>query len=358
MRREGEHDIVVVGAGPSGSYAAMRCAEMGLDVLLLDRYAFPRDKACGGVVGEAAVRLIGSDVLDIMEREGAGNALFWEYEPIGYVNRREYFFTRRKFDHYLVQRAVAAGAGLQEGVRVTGLARRPDGVTILVDGGGWDARLVIGADGTNSVVGRAVGLWQHRDNTKYASIKAEIPVTRSQAKRLDIEDPPKQNSYFFRDLMGFAWLIPNNGQLNAGYGCTMSKANGLRSRFLRFLKHFGLPPVDVRGAQIPYLPLPRVYAERVLLTGDAGGFVNPWTGCGIDDGLMASERAAMVAKMACDGDDFSLPMLRRFQDLSRRHLRHIRWRGQSIKVLDRITPPDYAFPSWVKYVVKQAARWA
>ena len=336
----------------------MRCVEKGLDVLMLDSATFPRDKACGGVVGETAVRMIGSDVLSLLEREGRENELFWDWSPIGRINSHLYFFKRRKFDHYLVQRAIAAGAKLLENRRVTRVDVRPDKVVVEANGEKHEARLAIGAEGTNSIVGRAIGLSHHDGPYKYASIKAEIDLPPEKIEELGVDNPPHQNTYFFSDVAGFAWIVPNHGSINAGYGAMMRHANGLRQRFFDFLKQLDLPPQDVRGAQIPYLPMRRVYADRVLLTGDAGGFVNPWTGCGIDDGLEASERAAEVAKRAADRGNFSAASLREFQKASRDHLRWIEGRGRWMKALDLLLPIGSRFPWWARYVVRLTAGWA
>jgi len=352
------HDVLVVGAGPAGSWAAKRCADRGLDVLLLDAAKFPRDKACGGVVGDTAVRLIGPDVLSILEREAHTNRLFYDWKPILDVAAHMYFFKRRKFDAYLVRRAEAAGATLLEGRRVTRVDVRPDKVVAVAGGEAFGARLAVGAEGTNSVVGRAIRQSHHDGACKYASIKAEVDLTSEAIRGLGVDDPPHQNTYFLPDLVGFGWLLPNDGSVNAGYGAFVRHASGLRERFYDFLAHLGIPPNDVRGAQIPYLPTRRVYADRVMLTGDAGGFVNPWTGCGIDDGIEASERLADVAKLAADTGDFTANTLRRYQEASREQRKWIQARGRWMKALDLIMPVGKPFPRWVKYVVKATARWA
>ena len=353
------HDVIVAGAGPSGAHAARRCAEQGLDVLVLDAATFPRDKACGGIVSEAAVRLVGPDVLTVAEREAVGNDLFYDWRRIGRLDVRVHCFKRRRFDHHLVRKAVAAGAELREGRRVTGVAVRPDRVVVAADGEAHEASLVIGADGTNSVVGRSVGL-SHRDGPwRYASIRAEVDLPPEGIAALGIEDPtPHQNTYFFSDLVGFGWVVPNAGSVNAGLGATVRHAGRLRERFLGFLQRLGLPPADVRGGQLPYRPLPRVYADRVLLTGDAGGFVDPWTGCGIEDGIEASERAAAVARLAADRGDFTANTLRAFQEASEDHLRRLRRRARCVQAVDLAMPVGAPFPRWVRHVVTVAARLA
>ncbi len=101
------------------------------------------------------------------------------------------------------------------------------------------------------------------------------------------------------------------------------------------------------------MTLRRIYSERVLLTGDAGGFVNPWTGAGIDEGIVASANAAVVCKEAVDSQDFSAERMSRFQRLCAEQMRRISWRGSWVKVLDRIMPMDAEFPFWVRFLVRR-----
>src|SRR5881628_2676527 len=243
-------EVVVVGAGPAGSYAAMRCAERGLDVLMLDSARFPRDKACGGVVGERTMSNVGGDIASILEREGHTNDLYYDWEPIGTVESHLYFFKRRRLDHYLVQRAQAAGAELLEGRRVTRVQVLPDRAVVEANGDRYEADLVIGADGTNSVVGRSIGMSHHAGDAKYASMKAEVALPAEKIEALGVDDPPHQNTYFFSDLFGFAWIVPNDGAVNVGYGALVRHASRLRARFMGFLGRMEIPPQDVRGAQI------------------------------------------------------------------------------------------------------------
>jgi geranylgeranyl reductase family protein len=347
------HDIIVVGAGPSGSCAAMECAEAGLRVLLLDRDRFPRDKACGGVVGESTVRIFGKDILSVRECEATRNDFFYDWEHIGHIDKREHFFKRRKLDRYLVQRAIESGAELREAVLATGVTISSDKAVVHTTAGDFEAQIVIAADGMSSAIGHSLGLTQHDDRCRYASMKAEVDVTPQKASELGVMDPTRQQTHFFSDLMGFAWVIPNNGSVNAGYGSTIDKSKGLKERFCKFLGHLGLEPQLVRGGQIPLMTIRRVYAERVLFTGDAAGFVNPWTGAGIDQGVMASEKAAVVCKAAFESRDFSAENMSTYQMLCAAQVRRTNWRGSWIKALDCLIPRGTIFPFWFKFLVKR-----
>ena len=329
----------------------MKCADAGLSVLLLDREKFPRDKACGGVVGESTISIFGKELLSLCECHAAKNDFFFNWERIGRIDKTEYFFKRRVLDHYLVGRAVESGAVMREGVQATGVTILKNMAVVHTTAGDFETGIVIGADGFGSTIGRSVGL-VHRDlKCRYASMKAEINITPQKGCQLGIMEPPRQQTHFFSDLMGFAWVIPNKGSVNVGYGSTVDRSQGLRERFNRFLGHLDLQPHLVKGGQIPFMTIRQPCTERVLLTGDAAGFVNPWSGAGIDQGVIASEKAAIVCREACDSHDFSAEKMSMYQKLTEAQVRRNNWRGSWIKALDNIFPHGASFPSWFKLFI-------
>lgn len=345
-------DVIVIGAGPSGSHAARRCAQLGLDVVVFDRAAFPREKPCGGVVGERTFDLIGREAVAAMDVVGKGGDVYYDGILLGRSTHPEYYCRRRTFDHYLLERALEAGAGFRARTRVRTLEVSDSGVRVCTSGGDFEARIVVGADGVNSVAARGAGLSTLGEDSRYAALRAEVPVTAAKARELGVTDPPRQATHFFPDLFGFAWVVPLRGAVNVGMGATVDKAAGLRGRFSEFLAQLGLESRNIGGAQIPYLPPPRVWAPRLLLTGDAGGFVDPWTGCGIEAGILASERAAQVCHEAVERDDFSSAQMARYGALTRGQLDGIRRRGQWIKFADRMVSPGQRFPFWVEFVLR------
>ncbi len=345
-------DVIVVGGGPSGSHAARRCAELGLDTLLVDRAHFPRDKPCGGVVGESAFRLLGPGALSQMEVVGEGGDVYYDFELLGRSTHIEHYCRRRTFDAYLLGRAADAGAEIREGVRVTGAAFGDERAIVHTDAGDVSGRAVIAADGVSSAVARSAGLSLMRSDSRYAALRAELPVSPARARELGICDPPRQATHFFSDLFGFAWVVPLRGAVNVGMGASVDKGAGLRARFARFLHDLDLEGGPAKGAQIPYLPPPRVWGNRLLLTGDAGGFVDPWTGCGIEAGLAASDKASLVCRFAADASDFSAELLSLYGAVTRSQVNGIRWRGRWVKFADRLVEPDPRFPFWVQFVVR------
>ncbi|MBI5628307.1 MAG: FAD-dependent monooxygenase, partial [Candidatus Rokubacteria bacterium] len=128
------HDVIVVGGGPGGSTAAWRLAAAGLRPLVLDAAVFPRVKLCAGWVTPQALNDLEIDPekypltiqpfsAGALAFEGARHETRWE-RPASYG------IIRREFDHYLLERAAAAGADVRWGIRVTGVAAGPAGARV------------------------------------------------------------------------------------------------------------------------------------------------------------------------------------------------------------------------------------
>src|SRR6266850_3998420 len=143
QRRGDAFDVIVVGGGPGGSTAAWRLAKLGLRPLVLDAAVFPRVKICAGWVTHEALGDLDVDPdkypltiqpfdLCVLEFEGARHETAWR-RPASYG------IIRREFDHYLLERAAAAGADVRWGVRVKQVSSGPAGVRIETDRGLFEA---------------------------------------------------------------------------------------------------------------------------------------------------------------------------------------------------------------------------
>ncbi|MFC1870615.1 NAD(P)/FAD-dependent oxidoreductase [Chloroflexota bacterium] len=160
-------DVIVVGAGPAGSAAAKRCAESGLDTLILEKRKLPRDKVCSGMImGPVAHELIKQEFGDIPESvlsqpERLNGYIF--HVPGAGSQKLDNFTLltwRRNLDYWMSQQAAAKGARIWPGARVTGLRAKERAFLVEVekDGGSHEleTRFVIGADGVASFVRRAL----------------------------------------------------------------------------------------------------------------------------------------------------------------------------------------------------------
>jgi geranylgeranyl reductase family protein len=304
-------DLAIVGAGPAGTAAAITAARQGLDVVVIDKARFPRDKCCGDGLTTGALRLLeslGFDPSHVPSWTPVGSA--WVRSPSG--RTVEFPFPtgqglygavapRVELDAALVDRARACGAKVHDGHAL--LAARDDehGVTLEVDGlGPLDARFVIGADGMWSplrkLLGHAVdgylGEW-HAFRQYFEN------VTGSGSERLWV--------WFDADLLpGYAWSFPlPGGRANVGFGLLRDGNRRIADMKTLWPELLAQPHVvEALGpaarpiarhlawpipARVDDIPLAR---GHVLYVGDAAAATDPMTGEGIGQALLTGLLAA------------------------------------------------------------------
>jgi menaquinone-9 beta-reductase len=322
-------DVLVVGAGPAGSSTALRLAQAGLDVLLLEKSAFPREKVCGDGLTPRAVKQLVSMGIPVEAEDGwypnkglriigGGVRLELDWPELSSYPGFGLVRSRRGFDETLARAAQKAGARLLEGVTVTGpvldeVDGRITGVTARPSEGGtertYSARLVVAADGNSSRLSLAMGLAKRADRplgvavrTYYASPRHADDYLESWLELWDSG----------RLLPGYGWIFGmGDGTSNVGLGLLNTSAAFQHTDYRGLLKRWlaGLPAgwgfteenrtEPVRGAALPmgFNRTPH-YTRGLLLAGDAGGMVNPFNGEGIAYAMEAGEIAARVIAQA------------------------------------------------------------
>jgi geranylgeranyl reductase family protein len=317
-------DLVVVGAGPAGTSAALGAlaVDPSLSVLMIDRHDFPRDKACGDGIAP--------HVLDLLAEVGV-TGIFDDWTPVrrfaltrGDVGvdrdmaRPTWVVPRTVFDQRLVQAAQAAGAELiQRRVRGVEIQQR----SVIVDGE-VDARFVVGADGAHSVVRRDLGV---KPGPVALAIRGYAPTPpKRAASQVIAYGPGRQPSYAWSFDRGDGWS-------NVGYGeqLTPDRPRPTREELMAHLEDL-LPGATDGGKSWwgHHLPLSgrswRPPAGPVMLAGDAAGLINPMTGEGIyyavATGLVAGRAVADALRV--DSADAGSPYRRQTTRLLGRHLRH------------------------------------
>ncbi|MCR6485375.1 geranylgeranyl reductase family protein [Amycolatopsis sp. OK19-0408] len=334
-RRTADQDaeVIVVGAGPAGSTAATYLARAGVDVLLLEKTEFPREKVCGDGLTPRGVKQLIDLGIDTSEDAGWVHSrglriltgdltleLDWpdltSYPPYG-VSR-----TRHDFDDLLAKLAVKAGARLYERTTVTSAITNATGRVVGVEAKvgpertpvKYYAPLVLACDGVSARLALSVGIQKNEKRPMgvavrqyYKSPRHDDPFIEGHLELWDRSDPrdPKL-------LPGYGWAFPlGDGTVNVGLGMLSTSASFRNTDYRALLRQWldGTPEEwgyreenaigKVGGAGLPmgFNRTPH-YRDGLLLLGDAGGMVSPFNGEGISAAMESAQIAAEVVVQA------------------------------------------------------------
>jgi len=332
-------DVIVVGAGPAGSSVAYYLAAAGLDVLVLEKTRFPREKVCGDGLTPRAVKALTAMGVPIGENDGwlrnkglriigGGGRIELDWPDMSSYPGYGMVRTRLDFDEILARHAQKAGARLMEGVNVTGpllddrtgrivgVTTRPPGLAATEAGAktadspdiakrDFRARVVIAADGNSSRLSVAMGLRKRDDRPIGVAVRTYYTSPRHADDYLeawlDLWDGDQL-------LPGYGWVFGmGDGTSNVGLGLLNTSAAFQNIDYRALLRRWlgAMPPEwgfaeenrtqPVRGAALPmgFNRTPH-YTRGLLLAGDAGGMVNPFNGEGIAYAMESGETAARV----------------------------------------------------------------
>ncbi len=332
-----DYDVIVVGAGPGGSAAAEKCARFGLKTLLLEKEKLPRDKPCGGMFCPTiryVVGIYGTDVEDIVERRTDAVKIYFDGKIM--INKKypSFMFSRKKFDYLITKKALEAGAKVIDNCRVSDVITDAKKVKVVSGKGTFVSKIVIGADGVNSVVARKTGLndgWDKEDSA--LAIESEIKMSN---KEIEKRFGNCAVGFLYRDFVGYEWVIPKDGCVNIGLGTKVSRSGKLRERFDEMVERLGFRVGDVKAHMIPMKLLENThyYKKRVILCGDAGGFVYPIVGAGIEPAIDSGRAAADVCYDAVREDDFSSRRFKKYEFYCKTLVDGIKKSAMQLKVFE------------------------
>src|SRR5690242_10291301 len=342
-------DVLVVGGGPAGSVAARdaKRAAPELSVVLLERdRAIGAPVRCAEGVGDAGLREFADPTGASWTAWKITKVIFWAPDGTEVkVAEREvgWVLDRTRFDAHLAALAVSEGAEVRVGTEVTGMRR--EGGRWVVDTRGargaetLRARMVIGADGVETMVGRWAGL-----DTRVPSRDME---SCAQYVVQGIDFDPDAIYLQFGDRVapgGYAWVFPKGvGVANVGLGIVALKADGRSARgylddWIAARYPAGAKTGYTVGGVIVHTTIKRTYADGVLIAGDAAHMVNPLSGGGIVNAMKAGRLAGRTASAAIREKNTGAERLARYHEdwmqlLGEDHLKYYRIK-QALEDLD------------------------
>ena len=311
-------DVLVVGGGPAGLYAAERLARRGVTTLLCEEHTLVGDPVhCTGVLATESFDVLG------LPRDAMLNPLptarfvspsgitvaYSAPSPLAVV------IDRGVFDRALAERARAAGAEIRVGVRASVIETGPTAVRAQIGEEWVGARLVMLACGANYAVQRRTGLGLPRDYLHTA--QRELPA----------RTPGDVELHFGRDVApdGFAWAVPvtraSGNFARVGVMASRDPVNSYTRMLARIARRWGIDDVQQPPRQkiLPLGAIDRTYADRTLVIGDAAGLVKPTTGGGIHYSILSAALAADVAVDALAADRLDAAALASYER---------QWRGR------------------------------
>ncbi len=312
-----DYDVIVVGGGPAGSTTARRASLAGLRVLLIDKARFPRSKPCAGALAGRAAELLDFDIMEVVHRRISGFSLF---APAGFRidcipddrSKPGYTVMRADFDHLLLRKAGEAGAEIREEVRALDISQDSQNATIVTEEGGTlTSRYVVGADGINSVVAKDLQFYSGwPKDSAFVGIEIEAEVGMEKVREI-CGDPTGYDAdvfflYFGLVPHGYAWCFPKQSVLSLGACCRQDKVSNIRKVYNEWFKDFSqkycITPeiISDTGARFPCTIKKPIAKGRAILVGDAAGFVDPFTGEGIQHAIQSGIIAAKALKQAVE----------------------------------------------------------
>jgi geranylgeranyl reductase family protein len=316
-------EVIVVGAGPAGSIAAYELAVKGINVLILEKAAFPRYKVCGGGLTHKIVNALPFDVNEVVEAtihsirfsSNLGDSFTrTSATPLMYCTMRD------RLDDLLLRKAIEAGARVEFLQQVTSVKELTGHVEVTTKTAVFQSRLVIGADGPSSIVARSVGLRSHIEQG--LAWEAEVYTDASILERF--------SHTVFLDWGtfpgGYGWVFPKKDHFSMGVGGPAGLSRHMMPYYQKFLAYldFGLGRSPGENGQVgswsefPFVkslkswPIPvrvkkgEFQKGMVLVAGDAGGLADSLTGEGIYYAVASGKMAAEAASHYLQGESDAL----------------------------------------------------
>ena len=337
-----KYDVIIVGGGPAGATAALYADRQGLNAVVVDKAVFPRDKICGDAISGKTVGIMRdlglTNGLDLLEGSEINRITFGspnhsqfnvhlkDSKNIRHITKG-YVITREIFDNYLFKKA-ADVVETRQGFRVNNIIYEDESI-VGISGQNTDgnietlhAPLVMGCDGANSIIARKLGLYEMDINNTAVAIRCYYEGVEGLTDQIELH-------YVSEVKPGYFWIFPaGEGKANIGIGIFKSYAKKekrslgqimdeiITSRFFRNRFKNARPLERPKGWNLPMGSIRRKnHGDGFLLLGDAAGLVDPFTGEGIGNAMVAAKHAMKVASKAKEMNNYESKTLREYDRL-------------------------------------------
>jgi len=278
---------LVIGAGPSGSLSALLLLNKGLDVTILEKESFPREKPCAGGLTNKAYSLLEEIGLNPpYEKEINSFSFYWRTNLIREFETRYPVYTvkRSDFDYYLLKEARKDGVNLFSH-RDWKLSRVGKKFLLRTEDEKEEFDLVIGADGATGNSAKLLGIrdkWRKKDLISTISYEGELDLSNRE-ESIGI--------YFGYAKFGYSWIFPKQKVYSIGIGAYLPESSDLGISFQDFLaeNEINVSASEWVGHPIPLFRIRRFCCENSFLVGDSAGLGNPLTGEGIYQALRSAQ---------------------------------------------------------------------
>jgi geranylgeranyl reductase family protein len=336
------YDVIIIGGGPSGASAGRRAGKLGLKTLLLEKEKFPRYKPCGGGLSEHAISYLDFELpQNIVEWEVTGaNVIFRDQLVKAHKDHRmSVLVSRDKLDNLLLEKAKETGIQVHTGERVFCCREMPDSVEVETEMNIYQAKFAIVAEGAHGLVKKCVRPADTREEYGICVV-TEIPAEESE---IEARLGNAVELHFGVASGGYGWIFPHKTYYSVGIGGTVKDFPHPKESMLDFLRKNGFNgDYKLHGHKIPVGGIKRKIAgSRVLLSGDAAGFVDAFSGEGLAYAILSGQFAAEVIAgiCLCAGN---LKDLRKYESLCQAEFgTHLKYSLVFSKIMHRF--PDRTF---------------
>ncbi len=370
-------DVIVVGAGPAGIACTFSLLDSGLSVLLLEKHQFPRDKVCGDALSADVVKQLRkffpaayNDFKELSVIQPSYGVKFFapNEQSIEIEFRSEsgdapgYICRRRDFDHFLFEKLMSGKnerITIRQGAEIQKIKRNSDGIEVQTDLGVFNGKMIIGCDGSNSVVRRTFFGTGIERKHHCAGVRAYMKNVKGISEKKSIE------LHFLKDILpGYFWIFPlTDNTANVGVGILSEEISHRKINLREILneiidfhpeisKRFASAEMvgDIKGFGLPLgSKKRRLSGERFLLAGDAAGLIDPFTGEGIGNALRSGRYAAEHAIKCFEQNRFSAHFNKKYDRfVFKKMWRELRLSGRIQKLL--------YYPALFNFVIGKAQK--